>query len=411
MKLAVNFPNGDKQKVFLDHFNALLRIQNGQLSGEVKINEDGTFERLVTSSFAVDQQQLTLKWHMFTASDGTLSSIDVCCVDPEVNEDQWQAAAVRFFEQVSSAAFWNTKVSFFHRQVFCYMGVQLDGEYWLPGFRLAPAFPQDPQPFLLNAERILFIDSNVDAIDSYVAAAIGKERAQKYAARMSFLLNVGLYPVQQGHHKWVITENVATGQLINVRHELGVIPPNSKFGMPTEGELCSIGKYSGSLQATYIVPGKLWSLPPETKRLLLSIDRASPQITHALDSSLRLYHIALNIGSQFPSAGLAYRVAAVEALAQSKGVSQGFNDFVRENIDNSNGLEQKLQSLFPSMKKTTHFRRGAFHMGEYDAESIFDPLMDLNIIETMRVYQIVADLSRQSILGWLKRVVVDCGCE
>ena len=210
MNFELNLPNGDKQRLFRNHFNALLRTTSQFLSGEAQANADGTFESSATVSFEVDNENIALKWTLHLTHDGTLTFIDVQSVDFRISERLWEIIANRFFERVLSAAFLDKKMRYFYRHTYCYMGVQLDGEYWFPEFRLAPAIPNDPQPLLLNAERILFFDMNIDALDGYVAASLGEERAQRYAARLSFLLNFGLYSLQHGHHRWVI----AGGMLI-----------------------------------------------------------------------------------------------------------------------------------------------------------------------------------------------------
>ena len=68
-----------------------------------------------------------------------------------------------------------------------------DGQYWLPGYRFAPAWPADPEPWLLNAERVVVIDQNISAIDVYHAHVLANEAARRYSARLSLLLDIGLY--------------------------------------------------------------------------------------------------------------------------------------------------------------------------------------------------------------------------
>lgn len=207
----------------------------------------------------------------------------------------------------------------------------MDGEYWLPGFRFAPVNPKDEQPFLMNAERIVSIDMNIDAVDGIHATALCEEASKRHAARLSLLLNHGLYG--RAHDlRWGIPfeNNGHTESSVRyIRYYSGCAPLGPVLNsMPSKGIDCPLGKYEGSLSAKYTTQGTMLSLPKEARRILRNIDNAKPELRIAFDNGARLYQIGAVIRSQFPSAGLAYRVAAIDAISQANGSRNKIKHFI-----------------------------------------------------------------------------------
>jgi hypothetical protein len=409
MHIDLDLPS-HRQRLFLDHFNSALRSVSTSTSGSAGFREDGTFESSVTADFPVGEEKIVLTWTMTKSEDGSLQSIDMTSVDPVKEETIWKDAVYDFVTSVLSAALVDRQYPFFHRRLFNYIGTQLDGEYWLPGYRLAPAYPDDPEPQLFGVERILAIDMNVKAIDEHSAHAIADEMAKRHAARLSLLLNVGLYQTQP-EFRWVILKTEEGEGFDSERYQLGFSKSDMYIDrMPKKGEICSLGKYAGSLEARYHIGGQLLSLPPETRKILRGIEHSTPHIREAFDCCARLYQVAAVVGTQYPSVGLAYRIAAVEAITQGSSEFKGFSDFVRSNVRDRPGLDQALDFLWGSIR-SAHFHRGKFPMGEYEARRLFDPLMDSDVVETQYLQRFGYEVTREAILTWLTNVVPELQAE
>jgi hypothetical protein len=406
MEIQLNIPRGQRQQEFLDYLNAALRGRISSSTGSVGINSDGLFESTVTGPFSVDQGVIHLSWRIKKDAEGTLLGVTVDPTDPQVSDEKWRTAAHDFITSVLATTLAETRTKYFRRSFFCYIGPQLDGEYWLPGYRFAPAYPGDPEPHLINAERVVSIDQEVTAIDEMHSFALADEASRRHAARLTLLLNTGLYRTELVQRwVWPIVEGKPSTE--SVRYQLGFVHPAANLTqMPKKEEQCSLGAYRGSLAARYRVAGEMLSLPPEARKILRSVDNADPLVTGAFDCGARLYQVAAVCGRYFPSVGLAYRVAAVEAVCQADRICNGFSDFMRTHITSQTNLEEILDYLY-RVARSAHFHGGEFPMGEFRRHSFFDPLMDAEAIERDALHRTCYELTREAIVNWLSRLIPD----
>ena len=103
--------------------------------------------------------------------------------------------------------------------------------------------------------------------------------------------------------------------------------------MPEKGEQCPLGAYKGSLAARYRIAGELLSLPAQARSILRGIDDVDhPLVANAFDCGARLYQVAAVCGRFFPSVGLAYRVAAVEAVCHGTRAAGIDPDVIAEDL-------------------------------------------------------------------------------
>ncbi len=402
MRIELGLAPGPKARSFADYLNAGLRAELSGYSASASFAQDGSFVSAVTGAISVHGQQQVLSWSLSKGPDGTLAGIEVQASDGQT-EGPWIVAAHRIVTSALAAALSERVQRFFRRRFLFYIGPQLDGEYWLPGLRLAPAWPDDPQPHLINAERVLAVDTDFDAIDDMHAHAVSQEMTRRTAARLSLLLDVGLYepPLNQ---IWVFEDDPQTGQMTSSRRQPGFTRPDIIVTkMPEKGETCPPGRYSGSLKATFRVAGEALSLPPEARRILRGVDSQGPSVSDAFDRCARLYHVALVVGAQFPSVALAYRVAAIDAVVQGNPQFAGFSDFVRKNVQPRDGLEAALDFLYASCR-SAHFHGGHFPMGEYARPHWFDPMMDPSDVGTWEISRTAHQLVREAIVAWLYSV-------
>lgn len=406
MKVELNLPKGSKQRLFLDFLNSQLRQRTSGYSGSAGYKEDGTFESTITGPFSIDQEKLTITWRLVKSADGTLQYIEANCEAETISDIKWENAAQEFINSVFSATLAERKNKFFKRFFFSYIGPQLDGEYWLHGVRFSPAWPDDDQPHLINAERIVSIDIEIDAIDEMDAMSLASEISRRQAARLSLLLNEGLYQTSSSF-VWVIPSNRGNPTDKSERLHRGFFGLGPQLTeMPKKGKVCPLGKYAGSLTARYRVAGELLSLPPEARKILNAIDSSDLAIIDSFDRAARLYQIAAVVGSQFPSVGLAYRVAAVEAISKADTSCNGFSDFMRKYVRSVSNIDSLLEYLYGSVR-SAHFHAGSFPLGEFDGDRFFDPLMDSEDIKNSQIHRMCFDITREAIINWVSDLLIN----
>jgi hypothetical protein len=405
MDIQLNIPRGQRQREFLDYLNSALRQRTASYTGSAGLNKEGLFESTVTGPFPVDQGLIQLTWRITKDSNGTLLTLLIESADPQVAEDTWRTALYEFVTSVLATTLAEKRQKFFRRSFVFYIGPQLDGEYWLPGYRFAPAYPGDPQPHLINAERVVSIDQEVEAIDLNHVIALAEEAARRHAARLSLLLNTGLYGAEHVL-RWVWPAVEGKPATESARFQLGFMHPSLNLTqMPKKGEQCALGGYKGSLAARYRVAGELQSLPPEARKILRGVDNAEPLVSDAFDRGARLYQVATVCGRYFPSVGLAYRVAAVEAISKADTECKSFSEFMRKHVISQKDIEGVLTYLY-GVARSAHFHGGEFPMGEFSRSPfLFDPLMDSEAVQRDALHRTCYELTREAIVNWLNQMI------
>jgi hypothetical protein len=395
VRININLKRGPEQQRFLDYFNSRLSPRISSARGAAGFRENGTFESVVTGPFSIDQDQIIeLSWKYIKSQDGELLFIEVEQVVSDSN-DAWQSAVNELVVGALTSALEIKRNQFFRRNVFNYIGPQLDGEYWFGQTRFAPMWPDDDQPSLINAERVVCIDQMVFAIDDVDAWSLAQQSSARIAARLSLLLNRGLYrpPFEQ---RWVLRD----GDAKSIRGSLvfsGYGPWPTE--LPAKGEICKPGQWAGSLAVDYITVGPL-SLPQEARRVLRAVDQAPPAIVESFDRASRLYQVGAVLQQQFPSVGLAYRVAAVEALSKSELSANGFSDFMRKNVKSLADPEPVLKFLYGTVR-SAHFHAGEFPLGEYDLLQFNRGFMSSEYIENTNLRRRGFEITREAIVNWL----------
>jgi hypothetical protein len=321
-------------------------------------------------------------------------------LDAGHNGPNWQQAVSDFVTSVLANALSARRQQYFRRSIFYYVGEQLDGEYWLPDARFAPGFPDDPHPLLMNAERVVYLDQVVLAIDEMHASLLADERARTYAARLSFLLNTGLYTMERAKRwAWPVVDGVPATE--SIRLQLGFVHPSMQAtAMPAKGEVCPLGRYRGSLMASYTVAGELMSLPPEARRILRTVDAAAPIVGDAFDRAARLHQVGAVCGRHFRSVELAYRVASVEAASRADLTANKFGPFMRRYVNSPCNLDEVIEYAYGAAR-SAHFHAGEFPMGEYRQQQAFDLFMDADEVQRDNMHRTCYNLTREAIVNWL----------
>jgi hypothetical protein len=402
MKIELNLDAGDKQQQFMDYLNAELRTTMPSSNGKIEINNKGEYESTTTGEITLGDEKFNLSLVVTRDNQGKLISLSASSNDEQVSEEKWFNGFNSLVNSVLVSAFSERKSRYFIRLYYFYIGSALDGEYWLNGYRVAPVDPSDSEPHIINAERAICLDQDIYAINEENAGILAEERATRLISRLTFILNIEIYK-GDFNRRWVIPE--VEGQSLRDREsqriQLGYIPPKSAriASMPKKGVSCPLGKWEGILNPDYAYLAKLNSLPPETRKILKSIDGLEPNIRDAFDSCIRLYQVSIVCGRKFPSAGLAYRVGAVDALSKADKSCKGFSEFMRKYMSDRDHLDEFLDFLYGSVR-SAHFHSGQFPIGEFTLRS-FSRFIDYHEIHKDAVLRECFKLTRDVIISWL----------
>jgi hypothetical protein len=398
VKIPMNLPAGPGQEAFLQHFDAQVGNRMASSRGQAGRRSDGVFESATIGPVSFDEGTVELSLRYEKSFDGELLYIEADRIGTESTTLDWELLVRHLIHESSTAALAAKTQTFFRRTYCYYIGSQLDGEYWFGKLRFAPAWPEDDQPTLMNAERVVVFDQMIDAMDGTQASLIANEATARWSARFSLLLDAGLHPA---HHemRWVYP-NAQAGLNKSVRSHLGFagygVVPDS---LPDKGELCRLGKWNRDLLSPYQEVGLL-SFPPQSRSILRNIDQTSPKIGNAFDSCARLYQVGLDVGRKYPSAGLAYRVASIEALSKTES-PDGFSNFMRKycclpGVE----IDPFLEFLYGSAR-SSHFHAGAFPLGECDRQDFPKAFMSSEYIDKSQRLQTSMLLMHRAIATWL----------
>lgn len=396
MDIPVELPAGDPQRRFLDFFQARLRSHAKSSSGESTFLDDGSFRTIITGGFQFDEGAAELRWTITREPNGEIDRINVELAGDDATRGGWEKTAQDFVVRVLTSALTEDLQTFFRRQVYRYIGPTLSGEYWLPGFRFAPAIDEDELPSAVNFERAVFIELSVNAIDDLDANAISDQLAREHASRLSLFLDIGLYKAA-GYHGWVLAAEEGQSPR-NERRQVGYFPDASlPNALPDKGALCGLGEFKGSISDEFRAL-RVLTLPAESRRILRHV-ADDTRFGIAFDSCARLYQVALNAGRQYPTVNLAYKIAAVEAIANANAEGTSFSDFMRKHANLSSDYDDFLQFLYGNVR-SGHFHSGAFPLGDF-LGARFDFLMDSDALTQHHVQFQGHRLLRRVIANWI----------
>lgn len=288
MQIVLGGLAGEAQREFFDYFNAALRRIGGGV-GSSGFNPDGSFEVSLACTLPVGRAHACLVWHWIRKPDGSVDALDVL-PEHEGTPAGWEDAAREFVTGVLVTALQKKRTHFFNRTTYFYIGVNLDGEYWLPGTRIAPAIYDDAKPYLINCERAVYIDHKVTGIDATQAGEVGGERARRIAARASLLLNVGFYRTVPDLRFVLGAESAPT--VVPGRLHIGFIDSLARPArMPEKGRECPLGRYLKRGVSEVRRPDEKLKFPAESRSIFRAADNPAHLFGEAFDRCARLYQI------------------------------------------------------------------------------------------------------------------------
>lgn len=388
----------------MEYFHASYRKLSGipfSPSGQAGHRSDGSYEIFLTFPLQTQFGEVNLTWIMVIEKDGSLDELQI---QSDVPEEAWSHLATKYVSEVLGAAFSGNLSKHFYRSYFCRIGSDLDGEYWLPGFRFAPAMQEDDNSYLLDSERYLYIDQEVESIDEVHGSDIAAERAMLYSARLSLILDVPLYKPLSGR-RWFMVED-ESGNLVSKSGILGFVAPGRPTQMPKKGVECRLGKFDGSVLDEHLNSHGhgLLKCPSETRKILRGLNYCAPNIKDAFDSCARLYQTSLVAGRGFPTVRLAYQVGAIEAIIQKVDDYAGFGSFVKKEAKLHDVDDEFIDYLYGSVR-SAHFHGGEFPMGEYRPRKWSLGLSDPNDSSRFNFDMSASRVMRKAIMNWVIREV------
>ncbi|WP_157130420.1 hypothetical protein [Burkholderia pseudomallei] len=393
----MNLPKGPKQTLFLEYFNSEFGKHIKQTRSYVVANDDGTFTSVVESTFGEPSNGLELNWLFQTSTNGTLTELEVR--SPNRPDTEWETTARDIVDSALRDAFIESRTRRYQRQILYYVGPHMDGEYWFGKVRIAPADPGDDQyPIAFNLERAVAIDFEVDAIDDRDAMYLASEASRKIAARFSLLFDVDLYEASV-EQVWVFSTNA---DFEPVRGQRGIFTIPRVDRLPKKGELCRAGDSGPSISNYGRTPGTL-KMPCEARRILRGIEALPEPISAAFDSAARMYQIGLSLASRFPTAALAYRVAAIDALQQIEPDCDGFSAFARK-YSPIGASNPKLLNYLHGDVRSSHFHAGKFDLGEFSVQRHMDVVHTPDLAIHMHQRNLGFRVTREAIVNWMLSV-------
>ncbi len=349
----------EKVPLFLDYLR--LAIEGLQpVRGEGSIDNAGRFTQRLECLLDVGQEHVPLTWTIVVNPDDTLEPIVVNAEN--VPAEVWEKPVRALIDKTLVATINERKERFFLRTQFAHTGWLLDGEYYLPGFRLAPAFTES-EDFI--SEKIAWIDLNVDAIDRMQANSIGWANAHRIASLLSLFLGVGFYAIQP-EKRWVYDRDTETLRCL----QLGYFSPTpAPTQMPKKNTEARPGGFRPVDRSQIIElpdPDHRFMLqcPSDIRVLFRALQELPTASREAYYGAAALYQIAVTAGHHLPSVRASYQVAAVDALLRGgQQTRQAWVDFVKRYCPVI--IPDALLHQIYGDVRSAHFHGGSFPGGEY----------------------------------------------
>jgi len=319
--------------------------------GQAGFEDDGSYVARLAGKVQDGDNYVHVHWTIPQSADGSIPFIEY----EVLGDSKAEQVVSNYLHKVLAAALSERRESYFQRVYFTHLGPMLDGEYWLPGFRLAPAFVDDPDQHLIDAERVNCIDQKIEAVDAEHASQLAQYQADLYITRLALLTRVGFYKLYTGESVWVHTK-VENGTIESSRLRRGYKLDPLPEAMPKKGSLCKLGTYGASIVENVQYVGHLITLPKETRKVFRTLNE-DVNFQRPFDSCAKLYQLSFMFRQYSASAAFAYKVAAVDALAQQTQFKD-FSVFMRAQIPGEEGLDQFLELLYRDVR-SAHFHGGA----------------------------------------------------
>lgn len=361
-KVELSLITNEHQKIlFIKYLDALLHRNKLSSRGSSYFDDD-KFINDSQIEVEINGAKSVLIIRIVSSKEGVLEYIEYDPLGENLHDYIRKLIQDALMQALSSA-----KKKFYRNYHYCYFGEQLDGEYWIKGVRVAPVHFDETTKIWGNIERYISIEVEVEAIDNLDADAVGNQIADIYAARLSLLLDIGVYPPRK-EHKWFLSEVVREPSVLRQTGFYGYGHQTKR--MPKKKEFCKAGEFYKTIHPYLRYVGGVLKLPIETRKLFGALEKSSEKVQRAFNQCCFLYQQALTAGRYYPTVQLSYLVAAVDALTKSEeGNLKHFGSFVRH-YSHAAADPNHLIDFMHGTVRSAHFHAGEFAGGEHVYERL-----------------------------------------
>lgn len=384
--------DSEKSQEFLRY---LLSAMRNPLSGMIEGDGSGHWENNLYISeqagdICLNNNKVFVHWKIVHNSSCELISVE----NTFGSEDsKYELMISNFLSDIYEKVISKPKNKFFQRRYFrTISGSNLPGEYWINGFRFAPLYPDDDSTHC-NAERIVVIDQEVEAVDVNHARDIADYNSKTSSAYLSLILDIPLEPKR--HEEVYFLTKTDAGDFSMKRHSTQLIDTTRITTMPQKGHICSTIKFEGSIFNQMKQIGKPLYCPTETRKVFKGLNDTDDEIKNTFTKCSLMYQLGANIGYAHPTVKTSYEYGAIDTIIHSnKKEYKGFSDFMTRYA----GENKDLYDFIHSKIRSAHWHAGEFNLGEFQSKefSIHSPNSTL-FIPIMETHNVL----RKAILNWL----------
>ncbi|MCL2919072.1 hypothetical protein [Shewanella litorisediminis] len=351
-----------KKNLFISHLDSLLKEKSSRTYGCAEFIGDD-FVNSTRIEIHLEEEVGNVFIQIVSSEDGELKELRYSCIDSE-RVNSWLDSVIN-----SSLinALGDKKRKYYRVFLFAYFGAALDGEYWIKNVRIAPVRTESCNEIMIDVERFFSVEFELDAIDELDADARGLVIAERHAARLSLLLNLGAYrPLQE--HRWFLADNPLDKSELRTTGFYGHFYARTK--MPKKNELHNLGKFDENIFKTFLSVGGTIKFPQQARKVFRALDKCEDRVRTAFDSCCLLYQLSLTSGRYSPTVQLSYMVAAVDALSDCESDElSNFGSFVRYYSQPQGKIDHLIDFMHGSVR-SSFFHAGRFAGGEYQYERL-----------------------------------------
>ena len=348
-----------ESRKFADFLAAEVLLLGGAYS-DGDHTEDGHLEERVIVSLGNDRRK-ELELKLLWASDASILSISA--IGRGFSDENWTRLAKDRIDNALAAALSEELETHFITQRFAFLGRALDGEYYFPGIRIAPALDETAATI---CERIVTISLYAEGVDEHHAQRVGTLAAERVASLLSVLIPAGIYRIPY-EHRWVILDQE---EHQCERRQLGFVSPTpAQTEMPKAGELFRQGRFHDVDRKVLTYPihtGNTLTLPKDIGELFRCFAELPKSEKKAFQGAANLFRIARTVGRYYPTVEMSYCVAAVDALLK-KSSCKAFTDLV---MSLCSGVNRKRVKESYGRVRSGHFHSGSFPGGEFELSPV-----------------------------------------
>lgn len=391
MKREFDF-NAKKSKLFMQYFYAMQKNNEFEMlvcNGSSSWNSEGLFEVNRDVTFEYNGSNIFVCWKILYNSKQELLSIENM---NNAGDENFDKLLMEFLSDCYHMVI-NEKTKKYYKRYYyrTISGCNLAGEYWFKSFRFAPLFPDDDSR-IINSERIVVLDMEVDAIDNDHANQISYELSEFYISVLSFIMDLR-FEHEEIHDKYVKNDNHEM-----IRLSTQIVDRTISEKMPKKNVLCSTTRFKGSIYDTLRSTNQVLVCPKETRKIINGIEQLNEDIQTAIMKSCRLYRVAKNIGYRYTTAMLSYECAAVESIVKNMKYDS-FSWFMTQYA----GEDKELYDFIYSEIRSGHIHSGEFVFSDFSSRG--NTLDDTTFLTKTMLIQKAHYRMRFAIIKWINEFI------